>query len=241
MVRGPGAPQFDRKASRAFDTFLRNIRRRLFEMRVAQGAETGPVELTSEETKLFRETYLGSLAISEELRRLLVDRRTSMGRLFERWLPQAVAELIDQDELLRDRVAAVYEHVELFRGSTAVAELDVVVLFNSGDLVELEAKAHYSTANRKEIEARIKALRDYCGAYSKYVLVFPLTQQDVRDLAMCDSDTLNTFHQLGMTDADRWGRFLGAVQPERDQEVVGIDRIGDFLRKVGGASGLVDG
>jgi hypothetical protein len=225
--------QIGKQITSEFRQLQNTIRQELVRIRILHGEDMEKLPLAAQEQEDLRKRWLdeqGGLDLPPELMEYLLQGNRKIADVFERCVGLAVADLVARDEVLGDIVASVYQNIELARAGQRVCELDTVVILCTGDLIVLEAKTHYRNADRKKVEANIKQLRDFGGAYSKYALVFPLRTQDVEDLASGENDRLGRFRDAGMTDARGWAHYVKQTQSSRDQTIVGLDTLGTSLR-----------
>lgn len=154
---------------------------------------------------------------------LLLNTDQELPDLFEACIGCAVARAVDSR--FSDSVASVVQNVTFFKDENPVAEIDTLILFKNADVSILEAKTHCGNADHKKIEANIKNVRDFGGAYSTYNLIYPLTGKDIAELAEEDEPHQEKWRSLGMEDAAGWRLYLKRVRQTRDQRILGLDQL----------------
>ncbi len=168
---------------------------------------------------------------SSELVPLLEE--NSLADLFEQWVACEVEHLVRQEAALREKVQEVASRVEVVSETSVVMELDVLVLLRTGDLLHLECKTHYHSGNQaqgsflKDIKSRVKALEDYTGAYSEFSIVFPLTEEDIRQLKAHDEKSLRAKKFAKPSD---WWNTLERLE-EEGVDIVPVDRLREKLEE----------
>ncbi len=187
--------------------------------RIAASVGHDPAFFSAEEHQTFLAEELKALNLSDAEKMFVVKNGEKLPNLFEACIGCAVARMAN--DRFHHSVAAVSQNVTLVRQQRSIAELDTLVLFKNADLSVLEAKTHFGNADLKKIEANIKVLRDFGGAYSTYNLVYPLTTSDIQELV---SDG-NQAQQQWIEDAPAWKQYLKSVGTTRDQRILGLDQL----------------
>jgi hypothetical protein len=214
----------DRRVAGQMRHLIKQLREELDRLARAQGEDAGPRAISAKEHHAFRERGLDP-AISDKVKSFLTHTSVTTADLFELSAGCAVARIVDGDSRLKQAVACVHQNVNFLAGSQAVCELDSLVMLQTGDIFAFEAKTHYENADRKKIEANIKQLRDFGGAYSGYGLVYPLTRSEVERLAQGDEREIRELESLGMSDVHKWAEHIRSVRGSRDQRIIGIDEL----------------
>jgi hypothetical protein len=222
-----------RLVARELRGLIDELRRELNHIAVSFDKDLDPRAISPQEHINFRKAFL-QFGLPAPLLRLLVVSRIKLSTLFERAVGQAIARTVCEDRCLREAVDSVYQNVIIRHREQIICELDTLVLFRTGDLLAFESKSHFSNSDRKKIEANIKQLRDFGGAYSGYRLIFPLTSQEIGSLAGGKEGALDQLQSLGMSDAAGWAEFVRMVAQSRDQQIVGLDQLRETLRAAGG-------
>lgn len=218
----------DRTTAAEIRRLIQALRQELDRMALAGGHDVDPLAVTVQEHRAFREQVLDH-GLKGDVRRLLTQATEKTGDLFELCAGWAVARIIDTDPRLRDAVACVHQNVNFLAGTQSVCELDTLVTLQTGDIFAFEAKTHYENADRKKIEANIKQLRDFGGAYSGYGLLYPLTRSEVERLAQGDAVEIRDLASLGMSDVHKWAEHIRKVRESRDQRIIGVDELESTL------------
>jgi len=203
---------------------LGSLRNELRRIAITRGEAAAAHPASAKDHAAFQEESLDA-GLPSGLRNMLLRRGSRVPDLFEACVACAVTDAVAGQSLLNQAVAAVYRNVVVQREQQVLSELDTVVLLQTGDVLAFEAKTHYTSADHKKIEANIKALRDFGGAYSTYALVFPLTRGEIKELGQGNATLQGKLESLGMADAASWAAFIRRVADARDQRIVGIDEL----------------
>ena len=210
---------------RQFKVFVAKIRREADHL--AQSVGHDPASFSRDEHRAFREQQVRTMDVAEDVKTLLLNPDQELPDLFEACIGCAVARAVDCR--FRDSVASVVQNVTFFKDDNPVAEIDTLILFRNADISILEAKTHCGNADHKKIEANIKNVRDFGGAYSTYNLVYPLNGKDIAELAEEDERQQEKWRSLGMEDAVAWRQYLKRVRQTRDQRILGLDQLDHAL------------
>lgn len=210
---------------RQLKVFVAKIRREADHL--AQSVGHDPAPFSRDEHRAFREQQVRTMDVAEDVKTLLLNPDQELPDLFEACIGCAVARAVDCR--FRDSVASVVQNVTFFKDDNPVAEIDTLILFRNADISILEAKTHCGNADHKKIEANIKNVRDFGGAYSTYNLVYPLTGKDIAELAEEDERQQGKWRSLGMEDAVAWRQYLKRVRQTRDQRILGLDQLDHAL------------
>ncbi|MBK5938245.1 hypothetical protein [Halochromatium roseum] len=180
---------------------------------------------SSDEFKRFLRDMLATIDLQDSLKTLIL-KSERLSFLFERCIGHAVVRGLERHRL--DSVAGVWQNVRLCREDRYLAEFDTLILFRDGRLTVLESKLHPESADHKKIEANIKTTRDFGGAYSDYLLVYPLTTADLNALQQASLATEQgraPWIQRGMQDVHAWHQYLLRLSGARDQRLLGLDAL----------------
>lgn len=201
----------------------RQIVKSLRHWAAASGEDIPLGQGSPDEHRKFHQAYLADRGF-QGATPWLANQDAKVGEIFEDCLARGVLQAIVNSSLA-DLVGGVYQGVELMENDRPVAEFDTLVLFRTGDLLVFEAKTHYENADRKKIQANTKQFRDCGGAYGRYLLVFPLVQEELDGLIAEDPSLMGRWQEAGIEDVSRWARAVRSLLSARDAKMIGLDRL----------------
>lgn len=227
--QGPDRHELSRQLSGLCSNLVEDLRGELEAIALAAGQE--PEHFTAADYAGWLAEELDAIPVLPPVRDRVLAAADRIPDLFEACVGQAMARLAAGER--GQPVAAVFQNLSLRKGERFVAELDTLILFRDGNIAVGEVKTHKANADHKKIEANIKQIRDFGGAYSTYCLIYPLTAAELAALADDRQEELDKLRALGMEDLAAWREYVLGVKHSRDQRILGLDQLAALLRARG--------
>ncbi|HQN73193.1 MAG TPA: hypothetical protein PLB16_07240 [bacterium] len=149
--------------------------------------------------------------------------KKSFTTIFENIISNMCVDIISKDKKLTEIVSGVFGGIKVAdvkESRKAKFEIDTLILLKTGDIVALETKTAFGLANissQKDLESRIKNIRDFTGAYTKWALIFPFTREDLH------KPTDKYLQGFAYKTRDSWH--------SKDKRILMIDELESYLKE----------